>query len=149
MSTVEFRQGDALVSTDRGRLDINLIYEFLSKRSYWAEGVPRDVVERAIENSLCFGLFEGGRQVGFARAITDYATFAYLADVFVLESHRGRGLSKFLMECIVKHPKLRNLRRWMLATKDAHSLYAKFGFAPLEQPERFMCRANPDVYKRG
>ncbi|HZR64831.1 MAG TPA: GNAT family N-acetyltransferase [Terriglobales bacterium] len=149
MSTVEFRQGNALVSTDRGRLDINLIYEFLSKRSYWAEGVPRDVVEHAIENSLCFGLFEGGRQVGFARAITDYATFAYLADVFVLESHRGRGLSKFLMECIVKHPKLQNLRRWMLATKDAHSLYAKFGFAPLEQPERFMCRANPDVYKRG
>jgi len=149
MSTVEFRQGNALVSTDRGRLDVNLIYEFLSKRSYWAEGVPRDVVERAIENSLCFGLFEGGSQVGFARAITDYATFAYLADVFVLESHRGRGLSKFLMECIVKHPKLQNLRRWMLATKDAHSLYAKFGFAPLEQPERFMCRANPDVYKRG
>ena len=149
MSTVEFRQGNALVSTDRGRLDVNLIYEFLSKRSYWAEGVPRDVVERAIENSLCFGLFEDGRQVGFARAITDYATFAYLADVFVVEACRGRGLSKFLMECIVKHPKLQNLRRWMLATKDAHSLYAKFGFAPLEQPERFMCRANPDVYKRG
>ncbi len=148
MSTVEFRQGNALVSTDRGRLDINLIYEFLSKRSYWAEGVPRDVVERAIENSLCFGLFEDGRQVGFARAITDYATFAYLADVFVVEACRGRGLSKFLMECIVKHPKLQNLRRWMLATKDAHSLYAKFGFTALDSPERFMCRANPDVYKR-
>ncbi len=148
MSTVEFRQGNALVSTDSGRLDINLIHEFLSKRSYWAEGVPREVVERAIENSLCFGLFEDGRQVGFARAITDYATFAYLADVFVVEACRGRGLSKFLMECIVKHPKLQNLRRWMLATKDAHSLYAKFGFMALDAPERFMCRANPDVYKR-
>lgn len=148
MNRIEFRQGNLLVSTDRKRLNADLIYEFLSQRSYWAEGIPRDVVERSIENSLCFGLYEDDRQVGFARTITDYATFAYLADVFVLETHRGRGLSKFLMECILKHPQLQNLRRWMLATKDAHSLYAKFGFAPLDPPERFMCRVTPDVYKR-
>ena len=147
MSSVEFRQGEFVVSTDRSRLDITLIHQFLT-HSYWAQGVSREVVERSIENSLCFGIFHDSAQVGFARVITDRATFAYLADVFVLESHRGLGLGKFLMECISNHPQLQKLRRWMLATQDAHGLYAKFGFAPLARPERFMERHDPDIYKR-
>lgn len=147
MSSVEFRQGEFVVSTDRSRLDITLIHQFLT-HSYWAQGVSREVVERSIENSLCFGIFHNSAQVGFARVITDRATFAYLADVFVLESHRGLGLGKFLMECISNHPQLQKLRRWMLATRDAHGLYAKFGFAPLARPERFMERHDPDIYKR-
>ena len=147
MNAVEFRQGEFVVSTDRSRLDITLIHQFLT-HSYWAQGVSREVVERSIENSICFGIFHKDEQVGFARVITDRATFAYLADVFVLESHRGLGLGKFLMECISNHPQLQKLRRWMLATQDAHGLYAKFGFAPLARPERFMERHDPDIYKR-
>jgi N-acetylglutamate synthase-like GNAT family acetyltransferase len=147
MKHVELRQGDFVVSTDPSRFDITLIHQFLS-RSYWSEGIPREIVERSIENSLCFGVFEKSEQVGFARVITDRATFAYLADVFILESHRGRGLGKLLMECISKHPQLQQLRRWMLATRDAHGLYAKFGFKPLARPERFMELHQPDVYKK-
>lgn len=147
MKHVELRQGDFVVSTDPSRFDITLIHQFLS-RSYWSEGIPREIVERSIENSLCFGVFEKSEQVGFARVITDRATFAYLADVFILESHRGRGLGKLLMECISKHPQLQQLRRWMLATRDAHDLYAKFGFKPLARPERFMELHQPDVYKK-
>lgn len=109
MKHVELRQGDFVVSTDPSRFDITLIHQFLS-RSYWSEGIPREIVERSIENSLCFGVFEKSEQVGFARVITDRATFAYLADVFILESHRGRGLGKLLMECISKHPQLQQLR---------------------------------------
>lgn len=147
MKHVELRQGDFVVSTDPSRFDITLIHQFLS-RSYWSEGIPREIVECSIENSLCFGVFEKSEQVGFARVITDRATFAYLADVFILESHRGRGLGKLLMECISKHPQLQQLRRWMLATRDAHDLYAKFGFKPLARPERFMELHQPDVYKK-
>src|SRR6266498_623668 len=146
MTHIEHRRGEFLVSTDPVRLDIEFIHAFLSN-SYWAAGIPREVVERSIANSLCFGVYEGDRQVGFARVITDYATFAYLADVFIIESHRGRGLSKFLMECIAQHPKLQGLRRWMPATRDAHELYARFGFTPLTKPDRFMELHNPDVYK--
>src|SRR6266536_552050 len=130
MTHIEHRRGEFLVSTDPVRLDIEFIHAFLSN-SYWAAGIPREVVERSIANSLCFGVYEGDRQVGFARVITDYSTYAYLADVFIIESHRGRGLAKFLMECITKNPDLQGLRRWTLATRDAHSLYAKFGFKPL------------------
>jgi GNAT superfamily N-acetyltransferase len=133
------------ISTDPTRLNLDTIYAFLTQ-SYWAEGIPREIVEQSIRNSLCFGAYEDNRQVGFARIITDYATFAYLADVFVLESHRGLGLSRLLMECIVSHPQLQTLRRWMLATRDAHSLYEKYGFRPLQKPERFMELHNPDVY---
>jgi GNAT superfamily N-acetyltransferase len=135
------------VSTDRARLDVRLIHQFLT-HSYWAKGIPRDVVERSLENSLCFGVFERGRQIGFARVITDYATYAYLADVFVLETHRSQGVAKFLMECIVRHPQLENLRRWTLITRDAHPLYAKFGFTPLAEPQGFMERHNPRVYSK-
>jgi GNAT superfamily N-acetyltransferase len=139
--------GGYTVSTDSTRLDLDLIHQFLTN-AYWSEGIPREVVARSIENSLCFGVFEGQRQVGFARVITDYSTYAYLADVFIVESHRGRGLAKFLMECITKNPELQGLRRWTLATRDAHSLYAKFGFEPLAKPDRFMELHDPEVYKR-
>ncbi|HET7732122.1 MAG TPA: GNAT family N-acetyltransferase [Usitatibacter sp.] len=133
------------VDTDPSRLDMEVIHGFLSQ-SYWARGIPRALVERAVRNSLCFGLYEGERQVGFARVVTDQATFAYLADVFVLESHRGRGLSKILVAAVVADPRLQGLRRWMLATRDAHGLYARFGFVPLAVPARFMELHAPDVY---
>ena len=126
------------VSTDRGRLDVGAIHAYLTT-SYWSPGVPRDVVERGIANSLPFGLFASdGSTAGFARAITDYAAYAYIADVFVLEAHRGRGLGKFLMECMLGHPELRGLRRWALATADAHGLYRRFGFGPPGRPEIHM-----------
>jgi GNAT superfamily N-acetyltransferase len=133
------------VDTDPRRLDVALIHGFLT-RSYWAHGIPLDVVRRSLEGSLCFGLYEGDRQVGFARVVSDRATFAYLADVFVVESHRGRGLAKVLMEAIFAHPQLLGLRRWLLATRDAHGLYARCGFTPLAAPERFMERHDAGVY---
>jgi GNAT superfamily N-acetyltransferase len=133
----EWQRGAYLVTTDQARLDLEMVHGFL-KTSYWAAGISADVVMRSVENSLAFGLFEGDEQVGFARVVTDYATFAYLADVFVLEAHRGRGLAKWMMEVITSHPRLQGFRRWMLATRDAHELYRRFGFAELERPEIFM-----------
>lgn len=147
MEAFEHQRGEITVTTDRTSMDLDMAHKFLAS-SYWAAGIPRDIFLRSVENSLCFGVFENDRQVGFARVITDYATYAYLADVFILESHRGKGLSKFLMECIVAHPQLQGLRRWTLATRDAHGLYEKFGFTPLDSPDRFMERHSPDVYKR-
>jgi GNAT superfamily N-acetyltransferase len=192
----EHRQDNLLVSTDRRRLDVGVIHSFLTA-SYWAEGIPSAVVERAVRQSLCFGLYDAGAQVGFARVVTDRATFAYLADVFVLESHRGRGLAKWLMECVVAHPDLQQgaekrelsgssrraahrrcrsvsscaslswrgvrrsraadafsapccqgLRRFSLATRDAHALYRRFGFEALAHPERHMEIARPGPYAR-
>ncbi len=137
------------VSTDRARLDVDLIHRFLSEESYWAPGIPRDVVERALDNSICFGAYRGEEQVAFAPVVTDRATFAYLADVFVLEEHRGRGLSGWLMEAVLSHPELQGLRRWMLATADAHGLYERYGFTALKAPEIFMERHDPNVYERG
>jgi nitroimidazol reductase NimA-like FMN-containing flavoprotein (pyridoxamine 5'-phosphate oxidase superfamily)/GNAT superfamily N-acetyltransferase len=137
-----------LISTDAARLDLGVIHNFLSTRSYWAEGVPREVVARSLANSLCFGIYAGTQQVGFARVISDYATFAYLADVFIIESYRGRGLSKALMETIKAHPHLQDLRLWTLRTVDAHGLYRKFGFVEPRHPERQMERADPDIYRR-
>ena len=134
------------ISTERSRLDIGLIHNFLSL-SYWAKGIPRSVVERSIEHSFCFGAFHDGRQVAFARVITDFATIAYLADVFVIPEHRGRGVSKLLMRAILEHSKLQGLRRFILATKDAHGLYAGFGFKPLAQPEDFMTIHNANPYQ--
>ena len=126
-----------LVTTDKARLDLSLVHSFL-KTSYWAGGIPAEVVRRSVENSLTFGLFRDDEQVGFARVVTDYATFAYLADVFVLEPHRGQGLGKWMMEVVFSHPELQGLRRWMLATRDAHGLYRKYGFAEPENPQIFM-----------
>lgn len=134
-----------VVDTDKQRLDLDVIHGFLAT-SYWSPGIPREIVQRAIEHSLCFGVYLGDTQVGFARAITDYATFAYLADVFVLPAHRGRGLSKMLMDAIVSHPDLQGLRRWSLTTRDAHGLYVRYGFTPLSAPDRFMERYTPNAY---
>jgi len=136
------------ISTEPSRIDRSLVHEFLSARSYWAAGIPRDVVDRSIEGALCFAVYDGDAQVGFARVITDRATFAYLADVFVLESHRGRGIATWLMEVIAGHPELRNLRRWILMTRDAHGLYAKFGFRPIEKPGNCMEIVDREVYRR-
>jgi GNAT superfamily N-acetyltransferase len=143
----EWRRNGFTISTDPEKLDPGMIHEFLAA-SYWAKGIPREVVDRSIEGALCFGLFEDGRQVGFARVITDLATFAYLADVFVLESHRGHGLATWLMESILAHPRLQGLRRWMLVTRDAHPLYRKVGFRDLAHPERIMERTSPGIYER-
>ena len=136
---------DYEVTGDSKRLDIGAIYDFLSQ-SYWSAGIPRAVVERAIANSLCFGVFHEGHQVGFARVVTDKATFAYVADVYILPEHRGKGLSRRLMEEVIRHPDLQGLRRILLATRDAHGLYAKFGFKPLARPERIMEIHDPNVY---
>lgn len=144
---VEDRRGEFLVSTNRERLNLDVVHGFLTN-CYWAKGIPREVVERSVKHSLCFGIYEpGGAQVGFARVVSDFATVAYLGDVFVLETHCGRGLSKWLMECIVQHPALQNLRRWILLTRDAHRLYSRFGFTPLNAPERYMELHRPDVYE--
>jgi GNAT superfamily N-acetyltransferase len=172
---VETRRGEFVISTDRARLDLDVIHGFLTN-CYWAKGIPRDIVRCSIERSLCFGVYDASAheiprlakearhgapdarskaprsgalkypQVGFARVVSDFATVAYLGDVFVLESHRGRGLSKWLMECIVQHPALQNLRRWILLTRDAHGLYSKYGFTPVKAPERYMELHRPNVY---
>ena len=147
MKVAEFRRGEFLISTDPARHDLDVIYNFLTN-CYWAKGIPRDVVARSIEHALCFGVYDGsGAQVGFARVVSDFATVAYLGDVFVLESHRGRGLSKWMMECILQHPALQNLRRWILLTRDAHELYRKYGFTALKSPDRYMELHRPDVYE--
>ena len=140
-----WERGDYLISTDRSRLDVELIHDFLSRTSYWASGRTLEVVQRSIENSLAFGVYKENHQVGFARVVTDYATFAWVADVFVLTEHRGRGLSKWLMEVMLSHARLQGFRRWVLATKDAHELYARFGFIPMHRPERWMERPDPNM----
>jgi GNAT superfamily N-acetyltransferase len=136
------------ISCDKAELDLHVIHGFLSQ-SYWARGVPIEVVRRSIENSLCFGVYRETEQVGFARVITDYATFAYLADVFVVEPHRGRGLGKKLVAAILAHPELQGLRRWMLVTRDAHELYRLAGFSALAHPERHMEITRPGIYEVG
>ena len=143
----EHRKGKFVISTDEERLDLEMVHGFLTE-SYWAEGISREVVARSIQNSLCFGVFCDGKQIGFARVISDYATFAYIGDVFVLESYRGHGLGKWLMECVIGHPWLQGLRRWTLLTRDAHGLYGQFGFTPLKKPDRYMELHDPEVYKR-
>lgn len=134
------------ISSNPKEMDLSVIHGYLSN-SYWAKGIPWDVMEKAVKNSLCFGVFTStGEQVAFARMITDYATFAYLADVFVLQEHRGKGLSKRLLKMIIEYPDLQGLRRMLLATRDAHGLYQQFGFTPLNSPDLFMELHQPDVY---
>ncbi len=144
---LEWSRGAYVISTDPAKIDLDIVCGFLA-RSYWAEGISRDVFERSIAGSLNFGLYLGAEQIGFARVITDYATFGYVADVFVLEEHRGRKLAVWLMETIRSHPELRDLRVWRLATKDAHTLYEKVGFRELAHPERMMEIVDPAVYAR-
>jgi GNAT superfamily N-acetyltransferase len=136
------------ISTDQDRLDVDLVFRFLSEESCWSPGIPRAVVERSINNSMCFGVYHGEAQVGFARIVTDKATFALVADVFILEPHRGKGLSKWLMHEVMEHPDLQGLRRLLLLTSDAHSLYAQFGFTEIGNARRFMEVLYPDVYGR-
>jgi len=135
----EWQQGEYRISTDPASLQMDVVHGYLST-SYWASGITRDVLLRAIENSIPFGLYHNGRQVGFARAVTDRATFAYFADVFVLESHRGRGLAQWMVDCALRHPELTGLRNWVLATRDAHELYRRGGYDLLRHPERWMQR---------
>lgn len=143
---IQVQRDGYVISTDKKKLDVAAIQGYLT-RSYWSPGIPKAIVEKAIAGSLCFGLFsEQGHQVGFARMITDAATFAYLADVYVLEEHRGKGLGKWMVETILAHPSLQGLRRILLATRDAHELYARFGFKPLATPESLMSIHRPNVY---
>ena len=144
---MEWTKDDFSISTDKNRIDVNYIHRFLT-HSYWAENIPVETVQRSINGSLCFSVFYLNQQIGFARIITDEATFGYLADVFIDENFRGKGLSKWLMEAIINYPGLQGLRRFMLATRDAHGLYTHFGFTPLTHADRWMHIHNPDIYKK-
>jgi GNAT superfamily N-acetyltransferase len=144
-TTSAWHRDEYTISTDRPLLNIGLIHNFLSHTSYWATGRSLETVQRSIEHSLSFGVFKHGEQVGFARVVTDYATFAWLADVFILDEHRGKGLGEWLSEVIVSHPDLQGFRRWVLATKDAHELYRRVGFRELHRPERWMERPDPNM----
>lgn len=142
MIITEERRGRHRISTDRASLDVDLIHAYLTQTSYWARGRSRRTVDRSIETSLCFGVFEGSRQVGFARVVTDYATFAWLCDVFIVEPSQGQGLGKWLIECVVAHPELQGLKFFLLATRDAHDLYRQYGgFEVVDTPELIMARA--------
>jgi GNAT superfamily N-acetyltransferase len=143
---MEWTQGGFTITTDPERVDLDAVHGFL-RTAYWCEDIPRETVARAVAGSLNFSMWLGGRQVGYARVVTDRTTFAWVCDVFVLESYRGRGLSKWLMRTVVQHPELQGLRRWLLATRDAHGLYRHVGFAPLETPDRWMERSVRDAYR--
>lgn len=147
LAPMEWAKGDFLISCDPVKQDVAVIHGYLTS-SYWAKGIPLDTVKRSLQGALCFALLHQGRQVGFARVITDSATIAYLGDVFVLPECRGQGLSKWLMECVLAHPQLQGLRRWILATADAHGLYEKYGFTALKSPDRFMEKHDAGVYIR-
>lgn len=148
MSALEHRHGPYLISDDPARLDATAIHGYLT-RSYWSENIPLETVQRALRGSLCIGAYaEAGGQVGLVRIISDHATYAYLCDVYVQEAHRGHGLSKAMIELTLRHPKLHGLRSWSLRTRDAHALYAQFGFKPLEHPESYMALRFPEVYRQ-
>ena len=148
MENTAYYKDDFHISTDKNKLDLPFIHSYLSSHTYWAKGIPLDVVQRSIENALCFGVYKHEQQVGFARVITDFATIAYLGDVFITEEYRGIGLSKWLMQCVVEHPALQGLRRWILLTSDAHGLYEKVGFKPVAKPEVYMERHFPGLYDK-
>jgi GNAT superfamily N-acetyltransferase len=141
----EWRRGEYIISTDSERLDLSVIQDFIANQSYWGRGRTIETVHRALDHSLNFGIFKNDQQVGFARVVTDFATFAWVADVFILEGHRGQGLAKWLMQTILSHPDLQGFRRWVLATRDAHELYRPFGFRDLKRPERWMERPDPQM----
>ena len=147
MKTYEIKNGDIVISDDKQLLDRALVHKFLSERSYWAQNVPMEIINRSIENSLCFGVYKSGRQIGFARAVTDCATFAWLADVFILEEERAGGLGKKLVAAVRAHPQLQGLRLFLLGTRDAHKLYEQFGFTSLKHSERFMEIRAENSYK--
>jgi GNAT superfamily N-acetyltransferase len=148
MESITRTVGSYTISDDPARLDFHAMHAYL-RRAYWSENIPFEVMERAARASLCVGAYDAtGAQVGLARFVSDYATFCYVCDVYVLEEHRGRGLSRGMMAFAVAHPRLQGLRRWSLATRDAHGLYRQFGFTALARPERYMERMDPQVYRR-
>jgi len=147
MEIITETRGNFTITTDMGKLDLQAIHDFLSIESYWCKDIPIKTVKEALDHSLNFGLFHKDKQIGYARVISDYATIAYLGDVFVLKEYRGQGLSKWLMEKIMMHPNLQGLRRWILLTADAHELYKKYGWKNIKNPEKWMEKHNPDVYK--
>ena len=138
---MEYAKDNFIISTDKSRLDLDVIANFL-QNSYWAKDRPLEIIEKSIEGSICFGVYDNKEQIGFARVTTDKATFAWLADVFILEEYRGKGLSKWFIETVLNYPELLSISRWMLATKDAHSLYKKFGFTDLKSPDQLMEKSN-------
>ncbi len=140
--------GDFVISTNQALLDIPMIHQFLSTEAYWSIGIPYETVKTASEQSLCFGLYHQSKQIGYARIITDYASMAYLCDVFIIQSYRGQGLSKWLLQCIHGHPRLKKLRRWILVTKDAHGLYNQFGWQLIDHPELWMQIHDNNIYKQ-
>src|SRR5262245_16572910 len=142
---IEAARGEFTISTDRDRLDLNAVHSYLVQ-SYWAEGIPLEILRKAVAESHCYGLYREAEQIGFARVVTDRATFAYLCDVYVLEAFRGRGLGKWLMQVVMEHPDLQGLRRFVLVTRDAHELYRPFGFTSLANPGGFMEIHNPRIY---
>ena len=146
MKKLSLQKNEFYISTDRSKLDIDAIHNFLSTKAYWCLNIPKEKVEISIENSFCFGLYENNKQIGFARIITDYSTIAYLGDVYILEEYRGRGLSKWLMETIMNFPELQGLRRWILLTGDAHELYQKYGWTELADSSKWMELHNKNVY---
>jgi GNAT superfamily N-acetyltransferase len=148
MIDIEKNHDEFLFSTDKKKLNVDYIHNFLSQKSYWAQGIQKERVQLSIDNSLCFGIYHGQKQIGFARIITDYATIGYLGDVFVDEAYRGRGLSKMLMDFIFEIEALKQFRRMILLTSDAHALYARSGFKPLAKPENYMELHRPDIYKK-
>lgn len=143
---ITYTSGEFIISTDAAKLDIEMIHRFLSVEAYWSKGIPYSLVKQSVSHSLIFGLFHKDEQVGFARIISDYTTIAYLADVFILPAYRGRGLSKWLLQCIHDYPMLQNLRRWILLTRDAHELYRQFGWTAIADPEKWMEQYNKEVY---
>ncbi|RZA00649.1 MAG: N-acetyltransferase [Sphingobacteriaceae bacterium] len=146
MANISTSKNGYSISTDKTKLNVNAIHQFLSTKAYWSLNIPKQTVATAIKNSLCFGIYKGEEQVGFARIITDYATIAYLGDVYILETERGNGLSKWLMETIMSHADLQGLRRWILLTGDAHELYRKFGWTDIADPTKWMELHNKNVY---
>ncbi|SOE23926.1 Acetyltransferase (GNAT) domain-containing protein [Spirosomataceae bacterium TFI 002] len=146
MKDVEFN--GFICSTNKAKIDLDVVHDYLCNESYWAKGIPIEVVKNSVENSLCFGIYQGSEQVGFARVITDFSTFAYLCDLFVLAKFQGKGLSKFLMKCILSHSNLKGLRRFLLATRDAHGLYKQVGFTPIARPEFWMEINDSEVYSK-
>lgn len=148
MTDLTIYKEDYCISTDKGKLDIDAIHEFLSTQAYWCLNIPKDKVQRAIENSFCFGVYQEKKQIGFARVITDFSTIAYLGDVYILEENRGKGISKWLMETIMNHPDLQGLRRWILLTGDAHGLYRPFGWTDLADFTKWMEIHNKNIYSK-
>ncbi len=148
MEIITEQKGDFCITTDRSKLDLKVIHDFLANQSYWSGNIPFDVVKTAVDNSLNFGLFHHDRQIGYARVISDFSSIAYLGDVFILEEFRGQGHARWLMDKVMTHPCLQGLRRWILLTRDAHELYKKYGWTPIANPDKWMEKYDPNVYKK-